>query len=110
MCTYFHALTLIIIVKDLVSVVQDGLDHADLPTGIRNRSVTAGAHQGRAKNDGQILRAHPVGGRVLDHLMKMERQGPQGGVVRIREAVDDCVEGVTADDIIFLFCWNLLGR
>lgn len=34
----------------------------------------------------------------------MKRQSAQSGVVRIGKAVDDGVEGVTADCFVFVFC------
>lgn len=33
----------------------------------------------------------------------MECKGSQGGVIRIRQAVDDGMKRVTADDVIFIF-------
>ena len=34
----------------------------------------------------------------------MERQGAEGGVVGVGEVVDDGVEGVAADGVVFAFC------
>lgn len=36
--------------------------------------------------------------------MQVQGQGAEGGVVGVREAVDDGVEGVAADDVVFVSC------
>ena len=63
-----------IIVKDLVGVLKNGVDHPDLPASIGDVTAAAGPHEGRAEDDGEVLGAHPVDTRVLDHTVEVERE------------------------------------
>lgn len=94
----------VILVKDLIRILQNSIHHPNLPPGIRDIRPGGGAHERGAKHDSQVLRAHPVGRRVVYDAVQVERQGAQRGVVWVREAVDDGVEGVAADDVVFVFC------
>lgn len=97
----------IIIIKDLKSVQDDSLDHPSLPARIpdvrRPHHPVPGclAHQRRPKDDGQVRRRHLVVGAVVDDLVQMQHQVSEGGVIRIRELVDDRVQGVAAHDVVF---------
>lgn len=93
-----------VVVKDLVGVVQDGIDDADLPASVLDIRAGVGAHQGRSEDDCQVGGVHAVRERVLLDAVQMKGQGAQGSVVRVREAVDNGVEGVAADYIIFVLC------
>jgi hypothetical protein len=45
---------------------------------------------------------------VLDDAVEVKAQGAQGGVVGVGEAVDYGMEGVAADDVVFLFYKGVL--
>lgn len=79
----------VIIIKDLIRVLQNGINHSHLPSSVGNIRARSGAHEGRAENDGQVLRAHPIGARVLHDAMQVQRQGAKCCVVGIREIVDN---------------------
>ena len=94
----------IIIIKNLIRILQNRIHNPDLPPRIRNTRPGGGAHERRAEDDGQVLGAHAVRRRVVDDAVQVQGQGAEGGVVRIGQAVDDGVEGVAADDVVFVSC------
>lgn len=96
-------LGLIIIIKNLIRILQNRIHRPNLPPRIRDIRPRRGAHKGRSKHNSKILRAHAVGRRVLDDAVQVQGDGAQGGVVGVREVVDDCVEGVAADYVVFVF-------
>lgn len=91
------------VVKDLVGVLQNCINNFDLPSGVGNASCRIGAHDRGAKDDGEVVGVHPVDMGVLHDAVEVEGQRAQSGVVGIGEAVDDGVEGVSANNVIFLF-------
>ena len=84
-----------------MGVEENGLNDTNLPA--RVGQVGAGAHEGGPKDDGKIVRVHAGDGLVVGYTVKMERQGAQGGVVRVIEAVDDGVQHVSADCHVVVF-------
>lgn len=86
----------------MVGVLQNSVDDLDLPSCVGNGSAWVAAHEGRAKDDGEIVRVHACNVGVIHDAIEVKSNGAQGGVVGVREAVDDGVEGVSADSIVFL--------
>lgn len=100
-----HFRPLIIIIKDLIRIQQNRLHHAGLEprvADIRPRRG-AGAHERRAKYDGEVLRAHAVGAGIVHDAVQVQRQGAQRGVVGVGQAVDDGVQRIAADGFVFVF-------
>lgn len=65
------------------------------------------AHQCWSENDGEIACRHSVLSAILGHSVQMEYQCPECGIVGVGERVDDCVQRVASNDIIFrLRCLN----
>ena len=89
-----------IIVKDLVRVLKNGVDHPDLPASIGNVTAAAGPHEGRAEDDGEVLATHPVDTRVLDHTVEVECESTERSVVGVWQAVDDGMERVSTHRVI----------
>lgn len=96
------------VVKDLVGVLQNCIDNLDLPSGVGDASCRIGTHDRGAKDDGEVVGVHPVDMGVLHDAVEVEGQRAQSGVVGIGEAVDDGVEGVSANNVIFLFYEGLV--
>lgn len=95
----------LVLIKDLVGVLKDGVNNLDLPACIGDGCGSVTAHEGRTENDSQVVRVHAVGVCIVHDSVEMERDGTQSGIVGIREAVDNGVQRVTTDNIIFLLCW-----
>lgn len=84
-------------------VQNDRLDHLGLPACIPHiprPSRTPKPHQRRPKDDGEVVRRHPILRAVFSHLMQVQRQLPQSRIIRIGQIIDDGVKGVAADDVI----------
>lgn len=86
----------------MVGVLQNGVDDLDLPSCVGNGRAWVAAHEGRAKDDSEVVRVHARNVGVVHDAVEVKSDGAQGGVVGIREAVDDGVEGVPADGVVFL--------
>lgn len=93
----------IIIVKYLIRVLQYRIHDSHLPPSIRDVRPRRRAHEGGPKHNGQVLRAHAVCRRVLDDAMQVQGQGAQSGIVGIWQAVNDGMQGVAADNVVFVF-------
>jgi hypothetical protein len=50
----------LVLVKDLVSVLQDRVHDLDLPSGVLDGSAGVCPHEGGAEDDGQVVRVHAV--------------------------------------------------
>lgn len=94
-----------VIVENLVCVLQNGIDDLDLPACVRNGSAGVSAHEGRSEDDCQVVRVHAIDMRVIHNTVEMESEGAKSGVVGVGKAVDDSMEGVTADNVVVMFCW-----
>jgi hypothetical protein len=49
------------------------------------------------------VRVHPVDVRVVRDTVEVEHYRAEGSVVGIGEGIDDGVQGVAADNVIFVF-------
>jgi hypothetical protein len=96
-------LTRLVIVEDLVGIIQDRIDDPHLPTGILDIRARVRAHEGRTEDDGKVGRVHPVCEGVFLHAIQVQGQGAQGSVVGVGKGVDDGVEGVSSNDVVFVF-------
>lgn len=92
-----------IVIEYLIRVLQDGIDDPDLPARIADARAWGGSHQRRPEYDGQILRAHPSDVRVVYHTVQMQGEGSESGIVGVRQAIDDGVQRVAADDFVVVF-------
>jgi hypothetical protein len=72
-----------VIIKDLVGVIKDGVDDADLPAGVLDVGTGVGAHERGPEDDGQVRRVHAVGERVLLDPVQVQGQRAQRCVVRV---------------------------
>lgn len=92
----------LILIEDLVRILQDGIDDADLPASIGDIAARSGAHEGRPEDDGEVLGVHAVDGGVLGDAVQVQGQGAQGGVVGVGQPVDDGVQAVAAHDVVIV--------
>lgn len=90
-----------VIIKYLVRILQYCLDNLGLEPGIGE--VRIRAHERRAEDNGQVLRAHAVDARVLNDAVQMQRQRAQRRVVGVWKVVDDGMQRVTAENFVFVF-------
>lgn len=49
-----------ILIKDLVSVLQNSINNLNLPSGILDRSLRVSTHERGTEDDGQVVRVHAV--------------------------------------------------
>lgn len=97
-----------ILIKNLVRVYQDCVNDLDLPAGICNSGAGIGAHECGTEDDGQVVGVHAVDVRVVNDAVQVEHEGAESGIVGVRQAVDDGVEVVSADDFVFMFySWSV---
>lgn len=94
----------LILIKDLVRVLQNRVNNLDLPPGIGNGGSRIGAHEGRPEDDGQVVGVHAVRVRVVHDAVEVEGEGAECGVVGIGKAIDNSVEGIPTNHIIFMLC------
>lgn len=94
--------TLIIVIKNLIRIQQNRLHHAGLEPRVAD--IRPRAHERRAKDDGEVLRAHAVGASIVHDAVQVQRQGAEGRVVGVGQAVDNGVQRVAADGFVFVFC------
>lgn len=100
-------MNLVVVIKDLESVVQDRLHDSGLPSSIfditpntRPANVALLAHQSWPEAYCKIGRCHLVLLRMLCYPVKMQCEHSQSGIVGIRERVDDGMERVTAANVV----------
>lgn len=93
----------LILVEDLIGALEDGIDDLDLPPSVGDGLGGISAHQGRAKDDGEVVRVHAVDVGVVHDAGQMQTESTEGGIVWIREVVDDGMEGVSAYNVIIVF-------
>ena len=93
------AICSVIVIKDLESVVQDRLDNSGLPSSIFDvtsdtwpATVALLSHQRGSKADGKVAWRHSVLLRMLRYSVEMQCKHSQGGVVGVRERIDDGME------------------
>lgn len=103
--------TPLLIIKNTIRILQYRIDNLNLPPRVLDpHPRRPGPHERGAEDDGQVVRVHPVGVRVVHDAVEVQRQGAERRVVGVREGVDDEVEGVAADGGVVLFWWVLLGN
>lgn len=56
-----------VIIKNLISVVEYGIDDTTLPPSILDIWSSIGAHQGWPEYDGKVARTHPICPGALLH-------------------------------------------
>jgi hypothetical protein len=88
----------------LIRIQQNRLHDAGLEPRVTDIRPRGGAHERGAKDDGEVLRAHAVGAGIVHDAVQVQRQGAQGGVVGVGQAVNDGVERVAADRLVLVFC------
>lgn len=94
-----------ILIENLICILQNCINHLDLPARIGNSRTRIGSHESRTEYDGQVMRVHPVDVGVVHDAIEMERHGTEGGVVGVGEGIDDGVQGVAADNVVVVFCF-----
>lgn len=99
-----HTPLTLLIIKDTIRILQYRINDLNLPPRVLDAHPRrAGPHERRPEDDGQVVRVHPVGVRVVHDAVEVQRQGAERRVVGVREGVDDEVEGVAADGGVVLF-------
>lgn len=93
----------LVLVKDLQRVLQDRVDRLDLPACVGDGGAWVCSHECRAEDDGQVMRVHAVVVTVVHDTPEVKGEGAESGVVGVREAIDDGVEGVTSNSVIVMF-------
>lgn len=94
----------LLIIKDTIRILQYRINNLNLPPRVLYAHPGCPRpHERRAKDDGQVVRVHPIGVRVVHDAVEVQRQGAERRVVGVRKGVDDEVEGVAADGGVVLF-------
>lgn len=62
-----------------------------------------GAHECGTEDDGQVVGVHAIDVGGLDDAVEVQAEGAEGGVVGIRQGVDDGVQGVATDNVVVGF-------
>lgn len=56
------------------------------------------------------MRVHAVDVRIVNDAVEMEHQGAQGSVVGVGQAVDNGVERVSSNNLVFVFCKYMVSK
>ena len=91
-----------VVVKNLICVVQYRINDSDLPTRVLDVRTSIRTHERGTEYDGEIRGIHSVGGRSLLDAIQVESKSTEGGVVGVGKGVDNGMEGVAADNVVFV--------
>lgn len=79
----------LVIVKDLVRILQNSVDHLALEARIADVAMGATPHERGPEHDGQVLASHPVCSRVLHDPEQVQRDSTKRCIVGVWQGVDD---------------------
>lgn len=71
----------LVIIKDLVRVLQNGINNLCLQAQV---SKSISTKQRGTQDDGQVVRVHAVEALILNDAVHVQSQRPESGVVWIR--------------------------
>lgn len=90
----------VIVIENLKGVQNDCLHHLGLPARIPHIPGLPLTHQRGPEHDCQVTGRHSVLPTMLRHLIQMQRQLPQGGIIRIWQVIDNGMHRVAANNVV----------
>lgn len=95
-----HAITHLILIKDLERIRQNRIQHSGLQTRIRDLRSRMTSHQTGCKANSQIARGHSVLSIMLLDAVEMQHYCAQSGVIRVRQFVDNGMDSIAAGSVV----------